>query len=167
LEIEKKSAHEREVPYSHLIQGLSPIIFIIILLLDSNVLLISVFLNNFVPFVIRLGLCIVVLSIASILILLSHRTLFTKNRPSDTLVTDGILKYVRNPLYLGILLIYVAFLFLTISLISIVVFVVVFLIYNRMVNYEEKVLESLFGEDYLKYKKSVSKWIPNPFKKFH
>ena len=33
-----------------------------------------------------------------------------------------------------------------------------------MVNYEEKELEKLFGEDYLKYKKSVSKWIPNPFK---
>ncbi|MFX1442679.1 MAG: methyltransferase family protein [Promethearchaeota archaeon] len=165
MEIEKKSAHEREVPYSHLIQGLSPIIFIIILLLDSFVLFFSVYLNNLIPFFIRLGLCIVILSIALSLIILSHRAIFSKNQPSDTLITDGLLKYVRNPLYLGVLLIYVAFLFLSISLISIAVFIVIFLIYNRMVNYEEKVLEKIFGEDYLKYKKRVSKWIPNPFKK--
>ncbi|MFX1338993.1 MAG: methyltransferase family protein [Promethearchaeota archaeon] len=165
MEIEKKSAHEREVPYSHLIQGLSPIIFIIILFLDSFVLFFSVYLNNLIPFFIRLGLCIVILSIALSLIILSHRAIFSKNQPSDTLITDGLLKYVRNPLYLGVLLIYVAFLFLSISLISIAVFIVIFLIYNRMVNYEEKVLEKIFGEDYLKYKKRVSKWIPNPFKK--
>jgi protein-S-isoprenylcysteine O-methyltransferase Ste14 len=34
-----------------------------------------------------------------------------------------------------------------------------------MVNYEEKILEDLFGEDYREYKKKVPKWIPNPFKK--
>jgi protein-S-isoprenylcysteine O-methyltransferase Ste14 len=165
LEIEKLSAHDREIPHSHLIQGLSPVIFVIIWILDSDVLFLSVYLNNIIPYLVRLALFLFSLIFALILIFLSHRTLFNKNGPKDTLITGGILKYVRNPLYLGVLLIYVAFIFLSISLISIALFIIIFLIYNRMVNYEEKVLEKLFGEAYLKYKKRVSKWIPNPFKK--
>lgn len=165
MEIEKLSAHDREIPHSHLIQGLSPVIFVIIWILDSDVLFLSVYLNNIIPYLVRLALFLFSLIFALILIFLSHRTLFNKNGPKDTLITGGILKYVRNPLYLGVLLIYVAFIFLSISLISIALFIIIFLIYNRMVNYEEKVLEKLFGEAYLKYKKRVSKWIPNPFKK--
>ena len=165
MEIENLSAHDREIPHSHLIQGLSPVIFVIIWILDSDVLFLSVYLNNIIPYLVRLALFLFSLIFALILIFLSHRTLFNKNGPKDTLITGGILKYVRNPLYLGVLLIYVAFIFLSISLISIALFIIIFLIYNRMVNYEEKVLEKLFGEAYLKYKKRVSKWIPNPFKK--
>jgi protein-S-isoprenylcysteine O-methyltransferase Ste14 len=68
-------------------------------------------------------------------------------------------------MYFGILLIYIAFLFLSISLIGIGLFVIVFLVYNWMVNYEEELLENMFGEDYKEYKTKVPKWIPNPFKK--
>ncbi len=161
----KNTSHsEREVPYSHLIQGLSPIIFITVWILDTYVFLISVGLNNFVPFIIRLSLFIIILVISFIIMFFSHRTLFDKNEPSEMLITGGILKYVRNPLYLGILLIYVAFILLSISIICIILFVIIFLIYNRMVNYEEKILEKMFGEEYLEYKRKASKWLPNPFK---
>jgi protein-S-isoprenylcysteine O-methyltransferase Ste14 len=34
-----------------------------------------------------------------------------------------------------------------------------------MVNYEEKILEDVFGEEYKDYKRKVSKWIPNSLKK--
>ena len=95
---------------------------------------------------------------------LSHRTLFNNNKPSNTLITEGILERVRHPLYLGILLIYVAFLCLSISLICVGLFIVVLIIYNKMANYEENVLEKLFGNDYLDYKKKVPKWIPKIFK---
>jgi len=63
-------------------------------------------------------------------------------------------------MYLGVLLIYAAFLFLSISLICVVFFIVVALIYNKMVNYEQKVLEEIFGDEWLGYKKRVPKWIP-------
>lgn len=165
MKIEKVSGHEREVPHSHLIQGLSPIIFLIIWILDSNVLFISIYLNTIIPYLVRLISFLFTLILALLLVFFSHRTLFNKNRPSNILITSGILNYVRNPLYLGVLLIYVAFLFYSISLISVAVFIIIFLIYNRMVNYEEKILENLYGQDYLEYKKRVSKWIPNPFKK--
>jgi len=94
---------------------------------------------------------------------LSHKVLFDHNEPSDTLITSGIMGRVRNPLYLGVLLIYVAFLFLSISIISIGFFIIVFLVYNKMVNYEEKKLIEIFGNEFLEYKKKVPKWIPKLF----
>jgi protein-S-isoprenylcysteine O-methyltransferase Ste14 len=161
-----KSGSEREVPHSHVIQFGIPLVFIFIWLLDSKIFLISVWLNEYVPLNIRIIIFVSVLTLSLILIFLAHKVLFGKNiGPSDSLITSGILKYVRNPLYLGVLLIYVAFIILSISLISLILFVIICLIYDRMVNFEEKILEEMFGDKYLEYKKKVPKWIPNPIKK--
>jgi protein-S-isoprenylcysteine O-methyltransferase Ste14 len=34
-----------------------------------------------------------------------------------------------------------------------------------MVNFEEEILESKFGDEYLEYKRKVTKWLPIPNKK--
>ncbi|MHA1491618.1 MAG: methyltransferase family protein [Promethearchaeota archaeon] len=150
---------KRETEHSHLVQACLPISFVIIYVLDQ-IFLISVGLNDYISLILRIILFSVVLFLAFILMKLSHDALFHSNKPSNTLITDGILGHVRNPLYLGVLLIYVAFLFLSISLICLVFFIIIISIYNNMVNHEERVLESLFGEEYLAYKKRVPKWIP-------
>ena len=160
---EKLRDHDREAPHSHLIQGLSPVIFILIIILDSVVFQWSTMLSNFIPFLVRIILLITFLSFAILLIQLSHKTLFHENNPSNTLITSGILRYVRNPMYLGILMIYIAFICFSLSLIALVLFIMIFILYNRLVNYEENILEQLFGEDYLKYKQKVPKWIPTLF----
>ncbi len=165
MNLKRHEGHEREAPNSHLYQSVLPIVFILIWFLDSQIFRFSTFLNNYVPFLLQLLLFIIVFAISITFIMLSHRTLFKTHQPSDKLITAGILRYVRNPMYFGILLIYIAFLFLSISLIGIGMFVGVFLVYNWMVNYEEKILEDMFGEEYNDYKSKVSKWIPNPFKK--
>ena len=163
MNVKRHEGHEREIPHSHIYHATMPIVFFLIWFLDSNIFRISTFLDGFVPFLVRLILFILVLGIAISFILLSHRALFKSHHSSDTLISDGILGYVRNPMYFGILLIYVAFLFLSISLISIGLFVIVFLVYNWMVNFEENILENMFGEEYVKYKERVPKWVPNPF----
>jgi len=161
---EKDSTHDsREMPHTHLLHLLLPIIFIAVWVLDSWILLLSVWLNEFIPLILRIILFITVLGLALIVMFLSHRTLFDHNEPSDTLITSGILNRVRNPLYLSILLIYIAILLLSISIISIVLFIIIFFVYNKMVNYEEKKLEEIFGNEYLEYKKKVPKWIPKLF----
>jgi protein-S-isoprenylcysteine O-methyltransferase Ste14 len=159
------SSHEtkeiiRETKYSHFIQTTLPIAFISIYLLDTFIFQFSVGLNDIIPFIIRIILFVITLGIALILIKMAHDALFKHNTPSNTLLTSGILSHVRNPMYLGVLLIYVAFILLSISLISLGFFIIVALIYNKMVNYEEKVLEELFGDQWLEYKKRVPKWIP-------
>ena len=160
---EKLSGHDREAPHSHLIQAMSPLIFMIIIILDSFFFQWSTFLNEFIPFWVRVLMLIVFLGFAITLIQLSHKALFQENNPSDELVTNGILKLVRNPMYLGILLIYVSFILFSLSLISVVAFIIIVILYNRMVNFEEHILEQLFGEKYLEYKKRVPKWIPKLF----
>ncbi|MFX0083718.1 MAG: methyltransferase family protein [Candidatus Hodarchaeota archaeon] len=154
---------KREVRHSHLIQATLPVIYVIIWILDTQIFSYSNILDTYVPFIGRLVIFIIFLILAFVLVKLSHDALFEGDEPSDTLIVNGILNRVRNPLYLGILLIYVSLIFLSISLICVVLFVIVVLIYNKMVNYEEKVLEAIFGDDYLEYKKKVRKWIPRLF----
>ncbi len=164
MNVKRHEGHEREIPHAHIYHVILPVAFFLIWFLDSNVFRISIFLNDFVPFIIRLILFIVVLAIALTIISLSHRALFKSHQPPNSLITNGILGYTRNPMYFGIILIYVAFIFLSISLICIGLFIIVFLVYNWMVNFEQKILENMFGEEFLEYKKKVGKWIPNPFK---
>jgi len=63
-------------------------------------------------------------------------------------------------MYLGILLFCLAFLFITISLVSIGIWIAFFLFYDRMATYEEKSLIQILGEEYTAYQKRVSKWLP-------
>ncbi len=166
MNMKRHEGHEREIPHAHIYHALLPIIFIAIWFLDSQIFHITTILNDYMPLAIRLSLFIVILAIAIIFILLSHRALFRSHQPPDSLITTGILAYTRNPMYFGFLLIYVSFMFLSISIISIGFFFLVFLVYNKMVNFEEKILENMFGEQFSDYNKKVSKWMPNPFKKY-
>ena len=154
---------EREAPRTHLILITTPIIFAIVSILDGQVLNWSTQLNDVVPLFVRIILCLIFGIVALALIQISHKTLFTDNKPPDILITDGIFKYVRNPMYLGILLIYIAVICFSISLISLGVFIAIFIVYDKMVKIEEKILEEIFGNEFLEYKKKVSRWIPKIF----
>jgi len=41
-----------------------------------------------------------------------------------------------------------------------VLFVGIFIFYNYLASYEEKLLEEKFGEEYIKYKQKTGKWVP-------
>ena len=149
-----------EAPHSHLIQALSPAIFTIVWILDSLVFSFSTVLNNFVPWIVRLVLFIIILAVALAFISASHNILFRSPENKNDLITDGILGHVRNPMYFGVLLIYLACIFLSISLISIALWIVIIVIYDKLATFEQKQLENLFGEKYQEYKKKTPKWIP-------
>ena len=81
--------------------------------------------------------------------------------PPKELVVRGLYRYVRNPMYVGILLILLgeAFLFASQRLFaySAFMFIVFFLVVTL---YEEPTLKQKFGESYRRYCKSVPRWIP-------
>ncbi len=149
-----------EAPHSHLKQGLSIIVFTTVWILDSLVFSFSTVLNNLVPWLVRLILFIVIIAVAFVFIRASHNVLFRHPENKDDLITDGVLGHVRNPMYLGVLLIYLACIFLSISLISIAIWIVIIIIYDKLATFEEKQLEELFGQKYLEYKEKVPKWDP-------
>lgn len=157
MALKDKDYKKREMPHSHLYHALLPIIFMIVWVLDSRILRFST-LDEIVPFIVRAALFTMFLSIAIILMGLSHKALFN-NGPPNTLITGGIFSHTRNPMYLGILFIYIAFIALSISLISVALFILVFYFYTKMIDYEEDVLEKMFNKDYKEYKKRVPKLI--------
>lgn len=151
---------EREHPLNHLFQLLMPIMFLAVWSLDSFVFQFSTFPSEGVPLIFRLLLAAVVFIIALILVNISHKTIFSEGEEPGRVIDMGIMGYVRHPLYLGSMLIYIAILLTTLSLVCLFLFGIVFLVYNRMASYEEEQLEVLFGEMYSQYKTRVKKWIP-------
>lgn len=86
-----------------------------------------------------------------------------RSRDVQRLVTYGIFAWVRNPLYVGNLLIWTGFVIGSGVLWFLPLAVALFAIeYSLIVRYEEGVLESIFGEEFLAYKSVTPRWIPSP-----
>jgi protein-S-isoprenylcysteine O-methyltransferase Ste14 len=86
-----------------------------------------------------------------------------RSRDVQRLVTYGIFSWARNPLYIGNLLIWIGFVIGSGVLWFIPVAIVLFAIeYTLIVRYEEGVLESIFGQEYLDYKARTPRWFPRP-----
>ena len=86
-----------------------------------------------------------------------------RSRDVQRLVTYGIFAWVRNPLYVGNFLIWMGFVVISGVLWFLPVAIVLFAIeYALIVTYEEGVLETIFGQEYLEYKAVTPRWIPRP-----
>ena len=82
---------------------------------------------------------------------------------TQKLVTQGLYRYCRNPIYFGVVNLFfgISFLFDSISsLITVLIFSVIILLFARFV--EENELEKRFGDEYLVYKDATPFFIPTP-----
>lgn len=86
-----------------------------------------------------------------------------RSRNVQRLVTYGIFRWVRNPLYVGNFLIWMGFVVISGVWWFIPVAMLLFAAeYTLIVRYEEGVLESIFGQEYIDYKKTTPRWLPRP-----
>jgi len=86
-----------------------------------------------------------------------------RSRNVQRLVSYGIFAWVRNPLYVGNFLIWIGFVTISGVLWFLPAAVLLFAVeYELIVRYEEGVLESIFGREYLDYKSCTPRWIPKP-----
>jgi protein-S-isoprenylcysteine O-methyltransferase Ste14 len=86
-------------------------------------------------------------------------TEMTFGQPS-TLVTGGIYKITRNPMYLGLTQILIGTAIILSSITPFIIVIIFIVITNKVyIGYEEKVLEEKFGEEYVIYKTKVRRWI--------
>jgi protein-S-isoprenylcysteine O-methyltransferase Ste14 len=87
--------------------------------------------------------------------------------PNKKLVLKGLYRYVRNPMYIGAMLITLGegLLFQSISLFIYALAVFGVCNFNILI-LEEPYLANKFGESYAQYRKSVRRWIPRltPYK---
>ena len=81
--------------------------------------------------------------------------------PPKQLVVQGLYRYVRNPMYLGVLVLLlgqtVFFESIVLLQYTLVWFIVVHLF---VVLYEEPSLRRRFGDSYERYRRSVHRWVP-------
>jgi protein-S-isoprenylcysteine O-methyltransferase Ste14 len=81
-------------------------------------------------------------------------------KPTNTIITKSVFSYSRNPIYLAMILLLVAFsLFLNILWIIILIPAFVLVMQKGVIEREEAYLENKFGSDYLTYKSRVRRWL--------
>lgn len=81
-------------------------------------------------------------------------------KPTTAIVSDGVFRFSRNPIYLAFTLFYLgaAFLFGSLWMLALLVPVLLVMRYSVIAR-EEKYLENKFGAEYSDYKKRVRRWI--------
>jgi len=139
-------------------------LFLVLWILDSFILHRSTVLANIIPSALRLIILGVTLIAAFYLFKSGHVVVAGDQRPTEV-VSSGAFRYVRHPLYLGSILIYLGLTVSTASLFCLALLVVIVLFYNYIAGYEEKLLEAKMGETYIAYEKKTGKWMPRLGKK--
>lgn len=137
------------------------IVHIILVILLGNLLPLPIPIPAFVPW---LGLVIaglgLVLGILAMTEFRRIRTTMDPKKPSTGLVTSGIYRYTRNPVYLGFVFMLVG---LSLSMRTYwgIVFILplVTLINNLVIKYEEANLEKKFKTQYTEYASHVRRWL--------
>jgi len=76
------------------------------------------------------------------------------------LMTNGLYRFSRNPLYLGMVIAIIGFVVLSSNVIAFI-FPIVFVLNLQMniIPFEERSLTATFGEQYLAYKATVPRWM--------
>jgi len=134
--------------------------------LVAGILLNLVFPVKFVPRWVGLiagGLCILASNAFGPLAFREMRrakTHVNPNRPVTSIVTSGPFRYTRNPIYVSFTLIYLGITLLANALWAMLLLPVVLIVMNfGVIEREERYLERKFGEQYMRYKQSVRRWI--------
>lgn len=148
-----------EHPFGDAGQLILFLIFIAVWIADSFFLHRSTFLARRVPLAVRLALLALAV-FTTWFLFKSAAALIRHGQRQDHVFDSGAFHYVRHPLYLGVLLVYIGMTIATASLFSLAVFAVIFLFYNYIASYEEKLMEGWFGEAYKSYKKRTGRWVP-------
>ena len=137
----------------------------------AGVLVIGIVLNAFfpVPFLPSVVALIVGLPLIAIGILVvrsAFRALGRENtspdpyEPTTKIVVDGPFRFTRNPIYLSFTLIYLGITLAFNTLWALLLLLPVLLAIDRgVILREEKYLEPKFGDEYLRYKAKVRRWI--------
>jgi protein-S-isoprenylcysteine O-methyltransferase Ste14 len=120
------------------------------------------------PSPLRIGMG-VALTVAGVWAMVSARRLLerahTTWRPmtpgqATSLVTSGVYRFTRNPIYLGMLLVLLGWAVLLASPVALLVSGVFVLYLNRFqIGPEERALSALMGQEFVDYRARVRRWI--------
>lgn len=114
----------------------------------------------------RVGIAIMIiagsLDLWSLFLFLKKHTTANPMKPQNTsgIVTTGLYKISRNPMYVGLLMILTGYAVWLGSLTPFLMLPVFYALITEMqIKPEEKILEQKFGDEYLNYKHRVRRWL--------
>ena len=100
------------------------------------------------------------ITLPTLVLMIRHKTALSPYKPTTRLVTTGLFRYSRNPLYIGLLLIYGGVTLHADSLWLLLLAPFLFFALDRgVVTREEEYLERKYGQEYREYKERVRRWI--------
>ena len=103
-----------------------------------------------------------IIILSAIILFKKYKTTITPLNPSNStkLITVGIYKFSRNPMYLGLLLVLLGISFM-INIIGGFLLIPLFILYLNLFQIipEENAMVDLFKDEFLEYKKNVRRWI--------
>lgn len=150
-----------EHPYCDTIQLVMVILFFVVWGLDVLgyfVFNISTILAGLLSFPLLVFPAILSIGFGIYLASKSHEAVFGEAKTHPKLIDSGVYSKVRHPMYLGILMLCLGFLFIMFSLLSLGIWAIFFVFYDRMATFEEKDLIRKLGDQYVDYQKRVGKW---------
>jgi protein-S-isoprenylcysteine O-methyltransferase Ste14 len=125
----------------------------------------SNFLNEYVPSVVKLPIGILLLIISGYMAGTGLYIVFGKKAQSQSVINRGIFSFVRHPIYLSEIILYLGLLIIHISLAAACIWVIAIFFLHYISRYEEKLLLARFGDEYKKYMKEVPMWFPRLYRK--
>jgi len=139
------------------------LLFLGIWITDSFIVHYSTFLIERVPDYVRLALAGGVLMAGWYLARQGMKQVFGTRREAPELISTGVFRWVRHPIYTGAILFYLEAILSTLSLVSAAFWLLIIGFYIFICKYEERILAEAFGNDYLKYKKKTGMLFPRLF----
>ncbi len=92
--------------------------------------------------------------------MITHNTTINPSGATTTIVTDGIYRYTRNPMYLSLTVIYVAVCVMANAWWGLLLLVPLLLVVQKgIIEREEQYLIRKFGDEYGHYKARVRRWL--------
>ena len=81
-------------------------------------------------------------------------------KAKNNLVTSGIYSYTRHPQYLGLMMITLGLLSWVLTIITLLMWPVLCVMYYVLAKREEKEMINKFGDEYMEYKRRVNMFVP-------
>jgi protein-S-isoprenylcysteine O-methyltransferase Ste14 len=153
-----------EHPLNDSLQAVISALFFGVWGLDSFLFHFSTVQAGVVPVLVRIPLVTLSFALGIYLVAKSEIAVFGRTLVGiigePKLVTTGVYSWLRHPMYLGSLLVLLGFFFATLSILSLLVWIGLFIFFDRMATYEEQDLIRILDEQYINYQKQVPNWLP-------
>lgn len=141
------------------------ILFLSVWILDSFFLRISDRFPCLIPLGFRIGISTLLAVTGGILAKKGFGAIFGELRDPPVVVQSSVFGLMRHPLYTAALLLYLALIVATRSILALLAFAGILVFYHRIALYEESSLLTHFGNEYKNYIRDVPRWLPRIRKK--